>query len=106
VAAILTMNPFSIMLETFASTGVTMERRRSLDPMLGRNQSLANWVHYIMKRKALGVLPDHRVGALHGSEFEWTTGQSTRTEFEDWFAQLEDFKQTHGTVGFFGEDKK
>jgi hypothetical protein len=54
----------------------------------------------------LGVLPDHHVDALNGLVCEWVTGQSDRTNFEDWLAQLEDFKQNRGIVGFFGEDKK
>jgi hypothetical protein len=58
----------------------------------GKNQPLANCVHYTRKRKTLGILPDHHVDALHGINFEWKTGQRTRTKFEDF--------------GLFGEDKK
>jgi hypothetical protein len=40
-----------------------------------KNQSFANWVHYIMKNNARGILPDIRVEALDGLDFQWTTGQ-------------------------------
>jgi hypothetical protein len=52
---------------------------------------LGNWVHYIRKRKAQGVLPAHHVDALHGLEFEWKT-QVDRKQFEDWVAQLKEYK--------------
>jgi hypothetical protein len=62
-------------------------------------------VHYIRKRKAIDVLPDHHVDALDGIKFQWTAGQSPRGRFEVRFAKLEDFKKTYGTISFLGEDK-
>jgi hypothetical protein len=45
------------------------------------------------------------VVALTGIGFEWTTGQSPRGQFNIRIAELEEFKNTHGTTSFLGEDK-
>jgi hypothetical protein len=63
-------------------------------------------VHYIRKRKVRDRLADHYVVALNGIDFEWTTGQIPRGQFEVRFAELGEFKNNHGTVYFLGEDKK
>jgi hypothetical protein len=46
------------------------------------------------------------VAALTGIGFEWTTCQNERGQFNVRFAELEEFKNNHGTVSFLGEDKK
>jgi hypothetical protein len=66
----------------------------------GKNQPLTDWVHYIRKRKARDELAAHYVVALNGINFEWTTGQSPRGQFKVRFAELEEFKNNHGTVFF------
>jgi hypothetical protein len=72
----------------------------------GKNQSLAEWVHYIRKRKACDKVAPRFVAASTGIGFEWTTGQHERGQFDLRFAELEEFKNNHGTVYFIGEDKK
>jgi hypothetical protein len=64
------------------------------------------WVHYIRKSRICDELADHYGVALNGIKCEWTTGQSQRGQFDVRFAELDDFKNNHGTVYFLGEDKK
>jgi hypothetical protein len=71
-----------------------------------KNQPLADWVHYVRKRKAIGILTDHHVAALNGMDFQWTAGQSPRGQFEVRSAELEELKKTNDTVSFIGEEKK
>jgi hypothetical protein len=81
----------------------TMKAPRTND---GKNQPLANWVHYVRKRRALGLLPGNHVAALNGIKFQCTSGQSPRGKFEVRFDKLEEFKKTHVTVSFLGEYKR
>jgi hypothetical protein len=48
----------------------------------------------------------HYVVALNVIKFEWMTGQSPRGQFDFRFAELEEFKNNHGTTSFLGEYKK
>jgi hypothetical protein len=72
----------------------------------GKNQPLADRVHYVRKRKARDQLPDSYVDALNGIDFQWTIGQSPIGQLKVSFSKLKEFNKTHGTVSFLGEDKK
>jgi hypothetical protein len=93
---------FLDLFKSRGSAGTTKVPRTNA----GKNQPLDNWVRYIRKRKALGMLPDHHGDALNGIEFQWIAGQSPRGQVEAKFTELEDFKKTNGTVSFLGEGKK
>jgi hypothetical protein len=44
--------------------------------------------------------------ALKAIDFEWTASQIPKGDFDARFAELLDFKNTHGTVLCYGDDKK
>jgi hypothetical protein len=61
-------------------------------------------VHYTTNRNARYESANHYVVALNGINFDWTTRQSPRGQFEVKFAELEEFDNKHGTISFLGED--
>jgi hypothetical protein len=54
----------------------------------GKNQPLAEWVHYVRKRKARDQLAPRFVTALNRINFQWTARQSPRGQFGVRFAEL------------------
>jgi hypothetical protein len=72
----------------------------------GKNQPFIDLVHYVRKGNACVQLPDRYVAALNGIDFQWAAGQNSRCQFEVRFANLKEFKKTHGIVFILGEDKK
>jgi hypothetical protein len=77
----------------------------------GKNNSLADWVNYIKKKKACGKLPNPHVEALDGIKFEWKLNEwkfdrVPKKTFEEWFAELEEYKSTFNTALFLGKDRK
>jgi hypothetical protein len=82
------------------------DMRRVPHTNAGRKQSLADWDHYIRKRKACDKLASHFVAALTRIGFEWTAGQNERGQFDMRFAELGEFKNNHSTVSFLGKEKK
>jgi hypothetical protein len=71
-----------------------------------KKKYLADWVHSIRKRKACDELASHCVFALNEIPCECKTGQSPRGQLDVRFAELEEFKNTHGTISFLDEEKK
>jgi hypothetical protein len=71
-----------------------------------KNNTLAEWVHYTRKRCVIDKLPVQYLDALKTIEFQWAAGQIPKGDFDARFAELLEFKNTHGTVLFYGDDKK
>jgi hypothetical protein len=72
----------------------------------GKNNVLANWIHYIRKRYKNTVLPATHTSILNGINFEWTASQITKKGFEGWFVELGEYHKQNGTVEVLGENKK
>jgi hypothetical protein len=72
----------------------------------GKNNSLADWVNYMKKKKAVGKLPITHVAALDGIKFEWKADRERKKTFEEWFQELNEYKNTYNTVHFLGEHRK
>jgi hypothetical protein len=71
----------------------------------GKNNSVANWVAYMKKKKAAGKLPIPHAAALDGIKFEWKADREPKKTLEEWFHQLEEYKKTFNTVLFLGEQR-
>jgi hypothetical protein len=69
----------------------------------GKNNSLIDWVNYIKKKKASGKLPIPHVEVLDGIKFEWKADREQKKTFEEWFHELEMYKNTFNNVLFLGE---
>jgi hypothetical protein len=67
---------------------------------------LANWVNYMKNKKAHGKLPIPHVAALDGIKFEWKADRKPKTTFEEWFHELEEYKNTFNTVLFLDKQRK
>jgi hypothetical protein len=62
----------------------------------GKNNSVADWVSYIKKKKAACKLPIPHVAALDGIKFEWKADREPKKMFEEWFHELpEDLQRCH-----------
>jgi hypothetical protein len=46
-----------------------------------------------------------RVEALDGIKFKWKSDRVPKKTFEEWFAGLEEYKNTFNTVLFLGEQR-
>jgi hypothetical protein len=94
------------ILPIYAGTGQNVAQRGSQDQTQGEKNGLAEWVNYIKKKKDCGKLPNPRVEALDGIKFEWTSDREPKKTFEEWFAELEEYKNTFNTVLFIGSERK
>jgi hypothetical protein len=56
----------------------------------GKNNSLADWINYMKKKKAAGKLHIAHVAALGGIKFEWKADCKQKKTFEEWFQELKE----------------
>jgi hypothetical protein len=72
----------------------------------GKNNSLANWVTYLKKKKADGKLPIAHVAALDGIKFEWKADSEQKKTFGEWFQEHNEYKKTYNNMQLLGEHSK
>jgi hypothetical protein len=72
----------------------------------GKNNSFADWVNYMKKKKAAGKLHIPHVAASERIKFEWKADSERKKTFEEWFQELHEYKKTYNTVQFLGEQRK